>query len=340
VAVGQIYGILKYQRRIVNSPDINSIDMHTLNKRINFMVLVYLLIAPFLIVQLGGTNFLFKRVRNSDSVQNLPISIDAILQSFLYVPPLIILLVLLYNSKFFKVSKLKIVFFLTWILLLSNPLGNARQTTLFLLLPLVFVYIKSRQRIASFFFILLPFFFIYSSGIVDRYSGEIRMPKLSLISRNGDFDAFSQIANGVQVIPQGVFPLFRQIFGSILFFVPRGIWPAKPNDTGIELAKILGLEFQNLSAPWILEAYVNARFMGVILVAFFIGFYITKLDQLSNVNVQYFVLGSVASGFLFIVLRGSLLQATGRATFSVILIYLIFRKLHKSSFSNEQQLKI
>jgi hypothetical protein len=151
-----------------------------------------------------------------------------------------------------------------------------------------------------------------------------------VISRDGDFDSFSQVANGVQVIPDGAFPIFKQILASIFFFVPRGVWPGKPNDTGVELARMLGLDFQNLSAPWILEAFVNARFMGVISVSILLGFYLTKVDLLSNSSMRYFLVGSVTSGFLFIVLRGSLLQATGRAVFSIFIISIIFWKIDLS----------
>ena len=73
------------------------------------------------------------------------------------------------------------------------------------------------------------------------------------------------------------------------------------------------------------RSYVNARIFGVILVSILIGLFLTKLDLDSNKNIFTFLITSLTSGFLFIVLRGSLLQATGRAVFAIFLITFLCR---------------
>lgn len=333
VGFGQLLRMKKKRGSQGISWNLTDTQVSILLRRNILLFKIYIVGAPVVISLLGGFSFLFKRVRISNLEANLAVSINAILQTLLYVPPVIIILILLFLEKSqLKYRFIKIGLFL-WILFLSNPLANARQTTLFLILPLIFFFLKGRTRAAILFFTALPLSFVYSAGIVNRYTGTLQAPRLSILSRDGDFDSFSQVANGLQAVSQGEFDLFRQILASIFFFIPRSIYVGKPSDTGVELARILGLKFQNLSAPWILESYVNGRILGVILVSLLLGFYLSKLDLESNLDIRYFLLASLASGFLFIVLRGSLLQATGRAAFSFVLVLLMLKGIRLKRIS-------
>jgi len=306
--------------------DLSINNFFQITKRIYFVLKLYLIACPFIIYQLGGPRFLFRRVRFRNFEQNLTISVNSILETLLYVPPIICLIFLIFISFSASVSKFSLTIIFIWIIFLSNPLANPRQLTLFLIMPLITIYLRNHFKLSLIFFIALPFVLTYSAGFVNRYTGNFQTPNLTILSRNGDFDAFPQLANGLQLISQGEFPIFRQIIASVLFFVPRTIFPNKPSDTGVELAKLLGLKFQNLSAPWILEVYVNARTIGTVTIGIAIGIYLTSMDLRSKFNLKSFVVSSITSGFLFIVLRGSLLQATGRVAFSYALIYVILRR--------------
>lgn len=333
VCFGQLIQMKRKNGLKVEPVEMFDSDVSTLAKRTRTLLRIYIVSLPIIVYQLGGFSFLLKRVRFGNLEQNLTISVTAILQTLLYVPPVIAIMVILYLEK--KHLRYRFVKFglIIWILFLSNPLANARQTTLFLVLPLVFFFLQTRVRATVLFFTALPLFFFYSAGVVNRYTGKLQAPRLSIVSRDGDFDSFSQIANGLQVVSQGEFAIFRQVIASVFFFVPRSVYPGKPNDTGIELARFLGLKFQNLSAPWILESYVNARVIGVVLIGFSIGFFLCKFDLSSSLDIRYFLLGSLTTGFLFIVLRGSLLQATGRAVFSVAVILLLLKGIKPKSSS-------
>ena len=326
VALSQIFFVKRYASNEAKEVEPSETDLDLVLKRTYKLFKIYAFFAPFIILQLGGATFLFKRVRLSGTGSDLAISINAILQTVLYVPPLIMVLALLYIKQYRKIRKLRLWILIFWLLFLSNPLGNARQTTLFLVLPIVFYFLQGKRRIIVFFFSILPFLFLYGAGLVNRYTGQIQAPRLAITSRNGDFDSFSQIANGIQAVSKGVFPIFQQGTASIFFFVPRSIFKGKPHDTGVELARFLGLRFQNLSAPWILEAYVNLRLPGVLIVSFLLGYFVTKSDLLSRKSLNSFLVSSITSGFLFILLRGSLLQATGRIIFSFAMLFLILRK--------------
>lgn len=325
VCAGQLIALTRMKQHLRLSTSGSELNITLLTKRIKLLLILYFFIIPFVISELGGITFLTKRIRIDGSTRDLSTSLNAIYESILYVPPLIAILVLVFLHRVRNVPKVFLILLIIWIVVLSNPLGNARQTTLFFILPLLFVYFQSRIKISILFFTSLPYLLLYSAEIVNRYTGEFQKPQLTVISRDGDFDSFAQLANGVQLTAHGHFPILRQISSSILFFIPRSTLPNKPYDTGVELAKLLGLRFQNLSAPWILESYVNLRLGGVCIIAFLLGYYLCRMDLTSNNEVRNFLLSALSSGFLFIVLRGSLLQATGRVVFSVSVLYLVFR---------------
>ena len=334
VLITEVLTVKRNKIRNRSQERIESINFQILLKRSNRLLTVYFFSLPLILSQLGGVSFLFKRVRVSQIGEVLPISLNAVLLAFLYVPPLIVILILLYVREKISTSTWIFRLLFVWILILSNPLGNARQTTLFLLLPLAFFYLNKWPRLSIYFFSLLAMFFIFSAGLVNRYSGQIQIPKLTIISRDGDFDAFAQLANGLKAVSLGAFPIFEQFLGSLFFFVPRSFWDEKPIDTGVEIAQTFSLKFQNLSAPWILEAYANARLIGVVIISILMGYQLTKLEIGANADIRKFLLSSMISGFLFILLRGSLLQATGRVAFSVVVIFYLLRGLNSYKNSN------
>ncbi len=319
----------KYRNSVKLTPKLGELDVVRLLRRTHTALIFYLVVAPFVISKLGGIEFLFKRVRINAATAELSVPLNAILLSILYVIPLVCALTLIYLRSHVDIPSWQIYSVIGWIILLSNPFGNARQTTLFLIIPLFFNLFRKNRMLAIGFFLLLPFILVYSGSIVNRYDGSLQTPRLLLVSRSGDFDAFSQLANGLRLISLGEFPIFQQALGSILFFLPRSLWQEKPYDTGVELARLLQLRFQNLSAPWLLEAYVNLRVFGVIFAAILLGFLLTRIDLKVDQSIKFFLLSSMISGLLFIILRGSLLQATGRSVFTVFFILLLTRNSQK-----------
>lgn len=332
VAGAQLYFIAKKKSSDANEKQLNWSDYQKVKRKILYILLLYILLLPIVINSLGGVAFLLRRTRYGSDISNLTIASQAIFESVLYVPPLICLLTLFYLGKNFEKLRKTMFFLLVWIIFLSNPLANARQVTLFLLIPIVFYFLKDKRIATNCFFLGIPFLLIYSANLVDRFTGQLNPIKFNILSRQGDFDSFAQFANGIRLVDNDIFPYFQQILGPILFFVPRSIWNSKPRDTGVEIANQLSLSFQNLSAPWILEAYSNAKLVGLILTSIFLGFYLCKFDLGSQLNLRSWLLGSILVGVLFIVLRGSLLQATGRVIFSFLIIYYITKGLKIKSF--------
>lgn len=141
---------------------------------------------------------------------------------------------------------------------------------------------------------------------------ELKSPLESLVS--GDFDAFAQLINTMEYIAVNGVTYGRQALGPLLFWLPRAVWEAKPIDTGIFLANFKGYSFTNLSASLWTEAFINFGWPGLIALMFGFGVLLQKLDgrviqslQLSRIPG---VITSITPFYLFILLRGSLLQAT------------------------------
>lgn len=332
VAGAQLYFIAKNKSNDSDELHLSRIDYQKVKRKVRKILVLYIVLLPVIINSLGGIEFLLRRVRYGPKISNLTTALQASFESLLYVPPLICLLTIFYLGKNFERPRMTMILLLIWIIFLSNPLANARQVTLFLVIPIVFHFLKGKRIATNCFFLGMPFLLIYTLNWVDRFTGQLNPVRFNILSRQGDFDSFAQFANGIKLIDNNIFPYFQQILGPILFFVPRSVWNSKPRDTGVEIANQLGLSFQNLSAPWILEAYSNAKLVGLIVTSIFLGFYLSKYDLGSLHNLRSWLLGSILSGVLFIVLRGSLLQATGRVIFSFLIIYYITNRLKIKSF--------
>jgi hypothetical protein len=168
------------------------------------------------------------------------------------------------------------------------------------------------------------------ANLVNRYTGKLETRfEISPASRILDLDAYPVLANGMERMNSETFPLLNQILGSMFFYIPRSIWEAKPIDTGALLGQYSGLSFYNLSAPWILEAYANARVTGLIVISILLGIVLSRIEP-DLFDFKRHLQGAVIAGSAFILLRGSLLQATGRVVFSLLLIQVLCLNLSRS----------
>lgn len=147
------------------------------------------------------------------------------------------------------------------------------------------------------------------SGFLDEYAG------------NGDYDAFGQLSNALLFNDTEPLAFGRQMMGSLLFWVPRSIWPDKATGTGVLLAESRGYNFTNLSAPIWAELLLNFGLIGAVIASVFIGILLGRLDNrfiASHEPGVDSIVASVLPFYLLILMRGSLLQATG------ILVVIIF----------------
>lgn len=132
---------------------------------------------------------------------------------------------------------------------------------------------------------------------------------------NPDYDAYWMVANAVDFWHQERIEPFRQLMGSVFFWVPRTMWADKPYDTAVVLANFRGYDFTNISAPLWAEALVNGGLVFLVVTFFLLGWGLRHLDgQFERTYRQggwWILLMGVFPVYLNILLRGSLLQATG-----------------------------
>ncbi len=207
------------------------------------------------------------------------------------------------------------------LMLVANPLTSARYTAGTVAFALVMFLgaaaTENRARLTM-LGTIFAFLFVFPILNVFRHDDSQLQARQSFFGEyigNPDYDAFFQIANAYSYVVDGFVVPGRQFLGSLLFWVPRTMWPTKPEDTGIMLADYRGYSFTNLSAPVWSELLVNGGVIAVIVGFVIIGFVLRVLDdRMVPAYSQagwWGVVGSILSVYSLILWRGSLLQATG-----------------------------
>lgn len=152
---------------------------------------------------------------------------------------------------------------------------------------------------------------------------------------NPDYDSFWQIANAWSFDQTGFVEPFRQLLGSLLFWVPRAIWPDKPTDTGILLANYRGYDFGNLSAPIWAEFLVNGGVLFVAVGFAVLGPVLASLDRrMAGAHFTggwWGLVGAILPVYMVILMRGSLLQATGALFVAIGCLWFVRTRTQPSS---------
>jgi hypothetical protein len=207
-----------------------------------------------------------------------------------------------------------------------NPISNPRyySGTAMLAVATAFGLFATRQRFrftACGFLVGMLLIFPLADAFRLNSDGELKAtnPIQSLLT--GDYDSFAQLMNGYLVAARdGIVPL-KQLSGVLLFWVPRTLWTAKPEDTGGYIAEGRGYFFTNLSAPLWIEFYLNGSWLLLAVGMFALGFALHRWDTRLNAELNLYrmpgLLGCILPFYLMILLRGSLLQA-GVFFFSVL----------------------
>jgi hypothetical protein len=219
-----------------------------------------------------------------------------------------------------------------------NPISNARYQSGTAMLAAATAYglfaTVRRFRLTSLGF-LAALLVVFPLADAFRVSQEAELkaanPIQSLMS--DDYDSFAQLMNGYLIsVRDGVVP-GRQFYGVLLWWVPRGMWPDKPVDTGIFIANMRGYGFTNLSAPLWVELFLNGGWLVLAAGMFALGFGLHRWDTGLNAQFESYhmpsVLGSILPFYMLILLRGSLLQAASFLFF--ILVFAAFVRQSKAS---------
>jgi hypothetical protein len=211
-----------------------------------------------------------------------------------------------------------------------NPISSPRYVAGTVLLSLTVMAITPFTRlrfrlVVTGLLLAMLFVFPYADRFrgVGEADGLLTKGNTVQALQNGDYDSFFQITNSTLLVQEYGVTNGRQALGVALFWVPRSVWPGKPDDTGVLIAESRGYEFTNLSAPIWAELNVNGGWPMVLLGMVLCGAAIRKADR--GVPVES-ILGPIAPFYLLIILRGSLLQAVA---FLLVLVGIASAMTHR-----------
>lgn len=125
-----------------------------------------------------------------------------------------------------------------------------------------------------------------------------------------DYDAYSMVARTLQYAGSVGTTGGYQLLGALLFFVPRSLWPSKPEGSGNLVGAAQGQNFLNISSPLPAEGVVNFGVAGLLIFAVAAALACRYLDRWfveSKSPLRLFY--PFACMLLFFVMRGDLLSS-------------------------------
>jgi hypothetical protein len=307
--------------------------------------------SALLVVTLGGPAVFFtSRQEIISSVGEAGLSQadsqagQAIVRGFGTVPALIAWLVYTRWLVTSRRARRSAVIIAVWLALaavnavVNNPVSNPRfwfLTVLFSLLFTVFPVSAALYRIALSLGVVVALIvfpladrFRYDDANYRPIQTTSPLEPLAL----KDYDQVGMFANTLTYVKSGRGHTYgRQLAGSVLFAVPRSVWPGKPMDTGVVIGQWMGATNTNLSSPVWAELWIDFGPVGMTAGFVALGYAAARVDRrYARRAVRRAPPGSLVAlavpliaGYSFILLRGPLLQASGRVAIAAFCIALI-----------------
>ncbi|MCT2590130.1 oligosaccharide repeat unit polymerase [Streptomyces sp. N2-109] len=328
---------------------------------------LYLLVAlayagsAVMIVQLGGVGVFFSsRQGISESLQAATGAESggaaasqagsAFLRGFGTVPALLALLFLTRWLVTSRTARRKPSVVLMWAGLLglnvivNNPVSNPRYWFLTVLFALLFTAfprspVMYRNALALGVVIALLVFpfadrFRYEEDGARQPESDSLLAPLTL----KDYDQIGMFANTISFAEAGTGHTYGgQLSSTVLFFVPRSLWQGKAEDSGVRVGEWMGMKNTNLSSPLWAELWLDFGPLGMLGGFLGIGYLASRadrryvrhtLDDTGPGNIPAVVIPLVA-GYSFILLRGPLLQASGRIAIAALCLALVTTFRHQ-----------
>lgn len=141
-----------------------------------------------------------------------------------------------------------------------------------------------------------------------------------------DYDAYSMVARTLRYTGDAGATNGYQLLGALLFFVPRSIWPSKPEGSGNLVCAAQGQTTLNISSPFPAEGIANFGIIGLIAFAVVAALVCRELDRWSaESSTPLKLFYPFACMLLFFVMRGDLLSSIAYsvgyvASFSLLMV--------------------
>ncbi|MEV6317142.1 hypothetical protein [Streptomyces sp. NPDC051776] len=345
-------GVLLARHRPVLRPRRNRRTASVSRRRLYLLVAVAYVASALFVVKLGGPAVFFSsRQEISEGIQSSGVGGggesqvgSAFLRGFGTVPALLAFLFVtrwLVTSRHARRRPLVIAMWTGLLginVLVNNPISNPRYwflTVMFSILftafprsPVMYRAALAMGVVAA--LLLFPF--------MDRFryddSGHRPVESTSVLDPlvRKDYDQVGMLANTITFVDSGVGHSYgRQLTASTFFFVPRSVWHGKPLDSGVRVGQWMGMSNTNLSSPLWAELWLDFGPVGMTGGFLGLGYLCARgdrrytertLDDPRPGNVLAIVIPLIA-GYAFILLRGPLLQASGRVGIALLCLALV-----------------
>lgn len=320
-------------------------------RRLQLLTVLAFLGSAAFIMKLGGPSVFFSSrqeiiagieeagVSNGDGQAG-----QALLRGFGTVPALLALLLYtrwLITSKF---ARRKVSIIVTWAglaalnLVVNNPISNPRYwflTVMFALLFTVFPVSAAMYRVALSMAVVIALL-VFPFADRFRYDEKNYKPveTTSFLEPMAlkDYDQIGMFANTITYADSGPGHSYgRQLAGSVFFAVPRSVWPSKARDTGVMVGQWMGTINTNLSSPIWAELWLDFGALGMGAGLLVMGYAAARVDRRyakratrrSPPGSLISVVVPLVAGYSFILLRGPLLQASGRVAIAALCLALV-----------------
>ncbi len=203
-----------------------------------------------------------------------------------------------------------------------TALSRNKMACIYIGLLLVMFHSFSKGSIFYWFF-SLALVFMFPFMELFRYTSLTEVNVSEFISGFSDrffesyteahYDAYAMFGQTIKYTQTHGFAYGHQLLGSLLFFVPRVIWPTKPIGSGATIMEAQYRDFTNVSCPLVAEGYINFGLVGVILFGLIVGYMVSRFDIKYWSNVDKDNKNKSAYVFIlpmfFFIMRGDLMSS-------------------------------
>lgn len=320
-------------------------------RRLQLLTVIAFVCSAAFIVKLGGPAVFFSsRQEIIAGIQDAGVSNgdgqagQALLRGFGTVPALLAMLLYTRWLVTSTYARRKVSVIVTWAgllalnLVVNNPVSNPRYwflTVMFAMLFTLFPVSAAMYRVALSMAVVVALL-VFPFADRFRYDEKNYKPveTTSFLEPMAlkDYDQIGMFANTITYADSGPGHSYgRQLAGSVLFAVPRSAWPGKPHDTGVMVGQWMGTVNTNLSSPIWAELWLDFGPLGMGAGLLAIGYAAARVDRRyakratrrSPPGSLIAVVVPLVAGYSFILLRGPLLQASGRVAIAAMCLALV-----------------
>ncbi|MGP4001664.1 hypothetical protein [Streptomyces sp. 8N706] len=344
-------GVLLARHRPVLRTRVRRRTASVSRRRLYLLVALAYAASALFVIKLGGPSVFFSsRQEISEGIQSSGVASaeshvgSAFLRGFGTVPALLAFLFLTRWLVTSRTARRRPSVLLVWTGLLgvnalvNNPVSNPRYwflTVMFSILftafpksPVMYRAALAMGVVAA--LLLFPF--------MDRFrydeNGQRPVESASAFDPlvRKDYDQIGMFANTITFVDSGAGHAYgRQLAASTFFFVPRSVWHGKPLDSGVRVGQWMGMQNTNLSSPLWAELWLDFGPVGMAGGFLGLGYLCARADRRYTLRTLddpqpghvLAIVIPVVAGYAFILLRGPLLQASGRIGIALVCLALV-----------------